>query len=251
MVTSICGSSSRGVISTATTPSNRPSSARIGVSGLDWKAAARRPEMPKRCAAMRVIHGRLRSALRCAANACSAATGSAAMRLAACQPGQHFDLVAKALAEPQLAQRNADCLRSTYTRADFAALHDGADAEAAATLAAASDGEQHLGGGAGLRRIVECPAATTRTPTLCVAGSAAGNTMTLGRIHAHGRRRATRAALLAARIASASDCGTCTSMRKRAGRIHATSAAGPGATLSPGSTRRALTMPAKGARTTV
>src|SRR3970282_2484564 len=48
VVTAICGSSSRGVISTATSPSSRPMIARTGVSGLDWNAAARRPDKPSR-----------------------------------------------------------------------------------------------------------------------------------------------------------------------------------------------------------
>ena len=43
MVTLICGSSSRGVTSTANRPSSRATSASSGVMALDWKAAAMRP----------------------------------------------------------------------------------------------------------------------------------------------------------------------------------------------------------------
>ena len=47
MVTLICGSSSRGVTSTAKTPSSSATSASSGVSAFDWKARARRPETPR------------------------------------------------------------------------------------------------------------------------------------------------------------------------------------------------------------
>jgi hypothetical protein len=50
MVTSICGSSSRGVINTATRPSRKPAIASTGVSGFATKALASRPEMPIRAA---------------------------------------------------------------------------------------------------------------------------------------------------------------------------------------------------------
>jgi hypothetical protein len=46
MVTSICGSSSRGVTSVAKTPSRKATSASSGVIRESWKAAAMRPEMP-------------------------------------------------------------------------------------------------------------------------------------------------------------------------------------------------------------
>ena len=47
IVTLICGSSSRGVTSTANRPSNRATSASSGVRALDWKAAAMRPDSPR------------------------------------------------------------------------------------------------------------------------------------------------------------------------------------------------------------
>ncbi len=46
IVTLICGSSSRGVTSTAKMPSSSATSASSGVICADWKAAAMRPEMP-------------------------------------------------------------------------------------------------------------------------------------------------------------------------------------------------------------
>src|SRR5690606_24387585 len=104
MVTSICGSSSRGVIITATTPSSRPSSARIGVSGLAWKVAATRPEMPRR------------GVVSCAATSVALARGDQRLGrgqriggdgLARLQAGDHVDVVADALAQAQLAQRQA------------------------------------------------------------------------------------------------------------------------------------------------
>src|SRR5690554_5673999 len=47
-VTSICGSSSRGVISTAKSPSSSPAIARSGVIFESWKRRATRPEKPSR-----------------------------------------------------------------------------------------------------------------------------------------------------------------------------------------------------------
>ena len=47
-VTLIWGSSSRGVISTASSPNNSPTRAMSGVSWLSWKKAAMRPETPRR-----------------------------------------------------------------------------------------------------------------------------------------------------------------------------------------------------------
>src|SRR5690606_29885833 len=101
MVTSICGSSSRGVTSTATRPSSKPSKASTGVSGLAWNAAARRPGRPRR--GISVITG----------------TGGVALgderlhrddrvggdRLALAQAGNDLDVVATACANAQLAQR--------------------------------------------------------------------------------------------------------------------------------------------------
>ena len=48
IVTLICGSSSRGVTSTAKTPSNSAASANNGVIRAVWKKAAIRPETPNR-----------------------------------------------------------------------------------------------------------------------------------------------------------------------------------------------------------
>ena len=48
MVTLICGSSSRGVTSTAVTPSSRTISASSGVICAAWKYAAMRPDRPRR-----------------------------------------------------------------------------------------------------------------------------------------------------------------------------------------------------------
>src|SRR5690606_18658410 len=100
MVTSICGSSSRGVIITATNPSSRPSSARIGVSGLAWKVRAMRPEMPSRdgsCAAMSVR-------LACGDQRLLRRDRIGGDGLAGLQPRDHVDAVAGAFAQPQLAQ---------------------------------------------------------------------------------------------------------------------------------------------------
>src|SRR5690606_25207196 len=101
MVTSIWGSSSRGVIASATTPSSRPSRARTGVSGLAWKAPARRPAMPGRGAADAATspapaHGDQRLARR------HRVGGDG---LARPQAGDHLDLAGRGLAQPQLAQR--------------------------------------------------------------------------------------------------------------------------------------------------
>ena len=46
MVTLICGSSSRGVTSTANRPSSSATSASSGVMALAWKARATEPEKP-------------------------------------------------------------------------------------------------------------------------------------------------------------------------------------------------------------
>ena len=51
IVTLICGSSSRGVTSTANTPSSSATSASSGVICADWNKPAMRPEMPGRGAA--------------------------------------------------------------------------------------------------------------------------------------------------------------------------------------------------------
>ena len=47
IVTLICGSSSRGVTSTANSPSSSATSASSGVSAWSWKVRARRPDTPR------------------------------------------------------------------------------------------------------------------------------------------------------------------------------------------------------------
>src|SRR5690554_6734914 len=101
MVTSICGSSSCGVIITATTPSSRPSRASTGVSGLAWNVRAMRPEMPRRGAlfgTMSVVPVRGNQRLA----RCHRVGGDGLVRG---QAGDHLDPVAVALAQAQLAQR--------------------------------------------------------------------------------------------------------------------------------------------------
>ena len=82
----------------------------------------------------------------------------------------------------------------------------------------------------------------TRTLTAWLAVSADGNTVTCA---ASTLRPSPRPIVATgwARIASASDCGTLTSMRNASGANIVTSG-WPTPTLSPGSTARALTMPA-------
>ena len=84
-VTLICGSSSRGVTSTANRPSNRPASARSGVISVARKARAMRPEMPSRGPAGPLIPvpGGRRD---CCLYAMPAAMGSVAMRSPAASP---------------------------------------------------------------------------------------------------------------------------------------------------------------------
>src|SRR5688500_8110325 len=104
MVTSICGSSSRGVISTATRPSIRPMMARIGVSGLDWNAAAIRPDSPIRAlSAMSGSGDRL--ALR--SERLPGRDRIERDLLACLDAGDDFELIADPATKPHLAQGQA------------------------------------------------------------------------------------------------------------------------------------------------
>src|SRR5690554_3875837 len=101
MVTSICGSSSRGVIITATTPSSRPSRARIGVSGLAWNVRAMRPEMPKRGGSGRVVISLVLACRDQCLTRCHRVGGDG---LAGLQAGDYFDISVPMRAQAELAQ---------------------------------------------------------------------------------------------------------------------------------------------------
>ena len=77
---------------------------------------------------------------------------------------------------------------------------------------------------------------STRTVTLCACGSALGKTMTFDASTSR-PSASTRRAWPAVRMASALDCGTCTSTRSSPGAYSVNSGC-PGATVSPGSTCR-------------
>jgi hypothetical protein len=94
MVTSICGSSSRGVISVAKMPSSRATSASSGVMRDAWKAAAMRPEMPELVVV--AAHGLLG---RLQLHAGLDRLGD--HLVAAGQAGQHFDLALTPTASPR------------------------------------------------------------------------------------------------------------------------------------------------------
>src|SRR5574343_1246754 len=147
MVTSICGSSSCGVTSTATRPSNRPRMARIGVSGLSWKRAAKRPEMPSLpvSAISALLCGvefgqRLRGAHRIGGHA-----------FALRQAGQHFDPVAAAFADAHLTQQQAVFAQHIHA-GQFTALPERALRQPKRAGAAGTGRETHRGDLAGHQR---------------------------------------------------------------------------------------------------
>ncbi|MEF8724077.1 MAG: hypothetical protein V5B30_16300 [Candidatus Accumulibacter delftensis] len=104
MVTSICGSSSRGVTSVAKTPSNSATSASSGVICELAKKRAMRPETPIAylpAAARLDLDGRFHRVEN--------------DTLASLQPGQHFDLAGRhRFAEAQLAQGQHPLLDSAH-----------------------------------------------------------------------------------------------------------------------------------------
>src|SRR5512135_2613764 len=115
IVTLICGSSSRGVTSTANRPSNSAVMPSSGVSSLSRNRRAMRPLMPSRSVVMRL--GRL---------ARLQPRGHRVERdaLPVCEPGADLDLLAPGVPEAHLPQRHAAVGRDDVHAAHLAALDD-------------------------------------------------------------------------------------------------------------------------------
>src|SRR5690606_14420898 len=111
MVTSICGSSSRGVTRVAARPSNRPARASTGVSGLAWKARARRPDRPRRGSAIAALSGQVGQGRQ--------RIGSDALALG--QAGDHLHPVIHLVAQAHLAQADPVVLADHVDGGDLAA----------------------------------------------------------------------------------------------------------------------------------
>src|SRR5574337_241278 len=118
IVTSICGSSSLGVMIAAAMPSSSPAIASKGVICETWNARAMRPEMPS-------LAGLLMSG--CAAGVVRGQPGHRGLwiarhPLAVVESGQHLDRVAVAVADSHLAQADA-ALADDIRAHQLAALH--------------------------------------------------------------------------------------------------------------------------------
>src|SRR5690606_19116956 len=115
-VTSICGSSSLGVISTANRPSSKPVSAISGVSSEAWNCAAMRPAIPKRLLSIGLLPG---------GQLLQYDAGIAGDDLAGDEAGQYLDLVAEDASGAHLGQARRVAVEAVYG-GQFLALQHGA-----------------------------------------------------------------------------------------------------------------------------
>src|SRR5487761_2417242 len=117
-VTSICGSSSRGVMISAVMPSSSPASASRGVICEAWNARAIRPEMPSLTGS--VMRGRPFGML--CDQPLHRGSGVGSHLLARRQSCQHLVVLAEAVAQPHLAQHHGIALDHIHAD-DLAAAH--------------------------------------------------------------------------------------------------------------------------------